>query len=190
MQWQSTVSSSAPFEDQWADYILYEEWCIESQPDSWFGSFAFLYRHKANFWTVRLLNRWLDTMARKNETSGRAPANTANKGAWTNFTNIPVSADDAASIHKVYGTAEVVEAALSELLYAGYRVSFSYSPQTDAVTASVTCKNESDPNSGLTYTSFADTWYQALCVALYKHFVISGKVWTKSEGSRSRPSFG
>lgn len=190
MPYQSTVSSRDSFSVQWDDFIRGEEWKIDCEPRQWFNFFAFLYRHKANFWTVRLLNRWENVMARKAaETNGKTAAPTQ-KGSWTNFTNIPVAAEQAADIFKVYNTAEVTEAALSELLYAGYRVSFSYSNQTDAVTASVTCKAAGDPNEGMTFTSFADTWYQALCVALYKHYVISGKVWVKGTGQAARPTIG
>ena len=129
-------------------------------------------------------------MARSTTAKSPTKSEPKNTAMWTEFVTIAVSAEQAEAIFKVYSSADVVEESLTELLLSGYRVSFSYSPQTDAVTMSMTCKAEGDPNLGKTVTSFASTWYQALCVGLYKHNVISKQLWGGSGQPTNRPIIG
>jgi hypothetical protein len=41
----------------------------------------------------------------------------------------------------------------------------------------MTCNNDKDANCGYTMTSFAPTWFDAVRVAMFKHFVLTEGNW-------------
>jgi hypothetical protein len=119
----------------------------------------------------------------KSSKPGRALA--GGKSGWqTVFVDIPLSGVTMEEIDSVYAQSDTVYDGLEGLLGSQYRVGFAYNVQNDAVICSVTCKDEDGVNSGKTFTSFAGTWYDALRVSLYKHYVICEEKWP-GEGSKS-----
>lgn len=75
--------------------------------------------------------------------------------------------------------------ALQDLADDGYRVGVSYSGKQSAYTVSVTCRAEGDPNEGLCMTSFAALLPTAIWLAVYKHTVVTGGVWSAGESANS-----
>lgn len=112
------------------------------------------------------------------------------KQQWTTFVDVPVSGDDWPLVLKEYGDYESLNEALAGLVGNGYRVSFSYNPANDAIICSVTCKDEESVNNGMTMTSFAGTWPEALMVAAYKHYVVTKQNWAKAASASGGPRFG
>jgi hypothetical protein len=108
---------------------------------------------------------------------------------WTKFVDIPLVEAEWADIIKAYGNPDAIVDAISDLLESGYRVGLSHNRQNDAFIVSVTCKVEGDPNEGCTYNAFAETWFEACQIAVYKHFIKSKKVWSSVAG-KDRPKFG
>lgn len=108
----------------------------------------------------------------------------------TDFVEIPVAAEAWGDIQKVYGNPDVLVDAVSDLLEAGYRVGLSHNGANDAFICSVTCRDTDDPNNGKTFNAFAETWYEALQTAMYKHYVVSQKKWLGDAQRAARPKFG
>lgn len=121
---------------------------------------------------------------------GNTKTATPSTNQWTQFVDIPLTEDDFDEIGKAFPDFEQVDASVSDLLEAGYRVSLSYNAGNDAFIASVTCKNESDDNNGKTFNAFAGSWVEALQCALYKHFIKARKNWGAADVKTNRPRFG
>lgn len=109
---------------------------------------------------------------------------------WTDFVDIPLAEDEWGAIYKAYSNPDVLADAVTDLLEAGYRVGMSHNRNNDAFIVSVTCKVEGDVNEGLTFNSFAETWFEALQIGMYKHYLKSGKNWKSAGGKAARPKFG
>lgn len=60
---------------------------------------------------------------------------------------------------------------IDDLLYGNYKLSLSWDDYNDCYTASLTCRSETDVNTGLILTGRSSTAFQALAVVLYKHVV-------------------
>lgn len=162
---------------------------IRADPVAWFcavyGADVFGYADVYRFY----FQTFQEVIVARGKSNAKAtPANA--RAAWTTFVEIPLGNVSWEDIHKAYGAADAAFDAVQELLLDGYRMSFSFNEQSDAVICSVTCKAEGSPNSGKTFSAFAATWTDALITALYKHFVIAGEVWTGDQSSVQRPRFG
>lgn len=75
-------------------------------------------------------------------------------------------------------TAESLVVKLQDLCDAGYRVGCSWSGENQTYTVSLTCRDEQSPNNGCCMTSFAGQLDRAVSLALYKHYVVCGEVWS------------
>lgn len=146
-------------------------------------------RYTTSFWLVRVLNRWLgEIMARGKgqvkESSNGSPA------SWTRFVDISAAGVPWVDVVQHFGSADAVADGVSSLCTRGYRVGLSFNEANDAFIASVTCKAVDDPNSGCTFTAFAGTWFEALALACYKHYVLAREDWNSAGSAAGRPSFG
>ena len=177
------------FSQQWDDYILSHEASIERSPRDWFEYARIADRHTFKPYFMRLLNLWSDTMAR-GKTLPTAKKQSTQSASWTQFVNIPVSAEDEPKMRAAYPSSAEVYGAMEDLLVGGYRISFNYDAQRDAIICAVTCKSEGNPNVGKTFTSFAGDWYTALTVSCYKHFQVTDEVWDAGGTAAQRPVFG
>jgi len=122
--------------------------------------------------------------------SNASPNSPKNAFQPTQFIDIPILEQDWTEIQKVYGSPDVLVDAVSDLLEAGYRVGLSFNSQNDAFICAVTCRDTESPNNGYTFNSFAETWFEALQIGAYKHYVKSGKNWLSQGGKANRPKFG
>ena len=122
---------------------------------------------------------------------GKNEPKTAVKATWnTTFVDISLAGHSWEQIGAFFDTPTAVYDAAAGLLENGYRLGFTYNPQNDAFICSVTCKAVGNPNEGKTYTAFAASWFEALEVALYKHFVVAETIWSGEEAGANRPAFG
>lgn len=139
--------------------------------------------------TIRLLNNCMELiMARGKNANNQPPAN--NRFGQTEFVDIPVVEQDWTDVQKVYGSSDILVDAVTDLLNSGYRVGLSFNGNNDAFICSVTCRQDGDVNNGLTFNAFAETWFEALQLAVYKHYVKSRKIWRKPGEKPNRPKFG
>lgn len=135
------------------------------------------------------LNIWGRFMMTRSKANGK-PAE-KQKATWnTTFVDIPLTGQTEEEIYGHFKSTEGVYEAATELLESGYRLGFSYNPQNDAFICSVTCKDESSENANQTFTAFAGSWFDALLVALYKHRVVAGGVWSKGASQKVGARFG
>lgn len=129
-----------------------------------------------------------DIMARGKSNAEQTQAN--NRFQQTDFIDIPIVEADWQDIQKMYGSADVLVDAVSDVLEAGYRVGLSFNAQNDAFICSLTCRDSKSPNNGKTFNSFAETWFEALQICMYKHYVKAKKNWVSSDAKSTRPRFG
>lgn len=120
-----------------------------------------------------------------------AKQNGAVKATWnTTFVDIPLTGYTWENISEQWGVPDEVVELATGLLEDGYRLGFSYNPQNDAFICSVTCKAEESVNNGCTFTAFAGSWFEALEVALFKHFVVAQEQWRSVSSSGQKAVFG
>jgi len=177
------------FSQQYREYMAYIEVGAQLNWRRWLKVATMLDKGEKHDWFLQVLsNLGGDGMARGRATSKgeKLPAT----GQWTVFVDIPVSPEAWADIEAAYGNSDVLVDQVERFLSEGYRLSFSYNPQTDAVTCSMTCRNEASGNNGKTVTSFASNWVTALQVSLYKHYVVSEGDWGNGSQAAARPVFG
>lgn len=135
------------------------------------------------------LNLWgQSTMARG---KANAKPTSGTKAQWnTTFVDISLAGYEWNDVAEAWAGADNVFEGATTLLENGYRLGFSYNPQNDAFICSVTCKDETSPNSGKTFTAFAGTWFEALQTALFKHYQIAAETWGGNNGAGTRKAFG
>lgn len=63
---------------------------------------------------------------------------------------------------------------LSELVLDGYKLSLSYANKSETYVATIICRVDDHANSGLSVSSHHTKPYEAIMVALYKHFEVIG----------------
>lgn len=127
-------------------------------------------------------------MARGKQSESKSPSN--NRFQPTQFVDIPIVESDFADAQKVYGSSDILVDAVTDLLDSGYRVGLSHNAQNDAFICSVTCREDNDPNNGYTFNAFSETWFEALQLAIYKHYVKSKKLWPIGGSKGMGPRFG
>lgn len=157
--------------------------------------------HKAFYWwvrlfptwkghqTLRLLNFCMDKIMARGK-NGNSASQSNGGFQQTKFIDIAVLESDWADVVKMYGSSDVLVDAVTDLLDSGYRVGLSHNDQNDAFICSVTCRNPADENNGYTFNAFAETWFEALQLAVFKHYVKAGRKWVTGGGKTSRPKFG
>lgn len=127
------------------------------------------------------------TMARG---KGSTTENTGGAQGWTTFVDIPIAGVSPSDLDDRYGSWDDFDSDLSALLSSGYRVGVSYNSGNSAFIVSVTCRDDSSPNVGCTFTSFAGEWWTAIKVALYKHYVVTEGDWKKGGKANTTGHFG
>lgn len=177
------------FTEQYQEYVAYH--IIGAMRDwrRWLRLAITLDKAEKHQWFFDILN----SLGGEDMTRAKATAKTAKTVAesnWTTFVDIPISEAAWPDIEATYGTSDQITEAFEEMLTDGYRLSFSYNPQSDAVICAMTCRDETSPNNKKTVTSFAGNWVEALQVSLYKHNVISERVWGDGVSKVSRPRIG
>lgn len=124
---------------------------------------------------------------------GKGQKSTVSKessGGWTTFIDISLAGHDVEASLDKYQSADSFYDGVAGMIEDGYRFSLVYNPNNDAVICSVTCKNEDSPNHGCTFNAFADTWYDAIRIALVKHFEVAGEKWMNDGRKAVRPKYG
>lgn len=111
-------------------------------------------------------------------------------GGFGEFANIRLSEEHESLVTDLLERGDDVYQGLTRLIDMNYRVSFAYSEPSQAVVCSLTCRDEGVPNSGLTMTSFAESWYDALCVALVKHYEVAKGDWRSVSQANTKRRFG
>lgn len=128
----------------------------------------------------------INNMARK---KAAAPApKTVSKGF--RFINVTLPEAEAENLDVEYATPEVVYDHWLLLMQQNYKVGFTYDGKTDAVICTLQCRDEFSPNFEAVMSSFADDWYNALRVSLFKHYVLLKEKWDGSTEKPQRARFG
>lgn len=173
----------------WAGYEEYMLAKAEEDPERWFRWLIFAHKYSNGITIVKTLNLIGELIMARGKAKGKSSTDKRQE-QWTQFVNIPLTEDDYTEIEAFMHDNGVVYQQYGELLLAGYRVSFAWNDQNQAIICSVTCRGDDDINNGLTYTSFAGTWYEALAVALYKYYTVAKGDLRSASLPDARPRFG
>lgn len=175
--------------EQWQEFWehMYRE-ALEDPRDAlkWF---IYMFPSWRGHQSIRYVNYCIEGIMARGKNASKTDS-TARSFQPTQFVDIPVVESDWPEIIKVYGTSDALVDAVSDILEAGYRVGLTFNTQNDAFICAVTCRDPESPNNGKTFNSFAETWFEALQIGMYKHYVKSKKNWSGAENKSSRPKFG
>lgn len=175
--------------DQWEELEKYHLAKAEENPERWFSWLLLAHRYHHGRYVISALNLIGDLIMARGKAKPQTASDKRND-QWTQFVNIPLTEDDYTGIEELLHDTGKLYQQYGELLLAGYRVSFAWNAQNQAVICSVTCRAEDDVNNGLTYTSFAGTWFEALGAALYKFYEVAHGNLKGASLPDARPRFG
>lgn len=161
--------------DQWDEYVRHWERSFQDDPQGTLREFRYFHQYKHTYGYMRMLNRGLDVMASKGQSSKSVQQNSA----FTTFVNVNIPAHMKEQVRTYLTDGGAWVAAVSDLLENGYRLGVSYDEKRDALIASLTCRKSGDANEGKTLTAFAGTWPEAITVVLFKHWVVCEGKWTE-----------
>lgn len=75
---------------------------------------------------------------------------------------------------------------MDDILADGYKVSISPDFTNACTIVTLTCRAPGNPNEDTAFSTRAELWYDALCMALFKHLVLSDDgVWPTDKSSRN-----
>ena len=168
------------------------EWWVAqfaASPSSCFSSLVFQYGLKGPYPIDRMLAKLGECEMARGAGNTKKPAE-SDKGQWTQFVTISLAGVTRDDIARECGDAEYIGDSVARLLASGYRVGLSYDGERDTFIASLTCRDTECVNHGRTFTSFAETWPEALSIMLFKHFVLCDEQWPAPSGAGSGSKFG
>lgn len=75
---------------------------------------------------------------------------------------------------------------ITDMLADQYKFGLTWDDNNACYIVSVTCRDEKATNAGLCFTARSDDWTEAMQIAVFKHYEISGEDWTtgKKKGIR------
>lgn len=174
---------------QWRELERYWQGEADVNPLDTLKAFHFQHQYDVSSWSVKLVNYTLGCIMARGK--GNTSASDADKKAgWTQFVDIPMTGVTWKDVEHELGDSDTVANAVSSLCQSGYRVGVSYNTGNDAFIVSVTCRNDDSPNSGKTFTAFAGTWWEALQVAVFKHYFVAREIWPAPTERKLTSSFG
>lgn len=177
------------FDAQWREFLAYMRESALEDPRAMLATLIFNHRWRITHWTLDIVNFTMEVMMARGKKPAVAGKDTGN-GYSTVFVEIPVGDTKDADIARFFGSSDGLSEHVEDVIRSGYRIGVTYNAQNDAVIASLTCRETTDPNAGCTLTAFAGDWVTAIQVVLYKHLVIASKNWRGSEVQTVRPRFG
>lgn len=121
---------------------------------------------------------WADLIYEAQGILGMAKANgTKPQTEWRGFKDFRLTADqlEAFAVFEVHDDdlMDLIQTVLTE----GYKLTLTYSSQSDTYNCSMTCNAEKHPNQGYTMSAFAPSMYAAMRLLMFKHFVLLDTNW-------------
>lgn len=108
------------------------------------------------------------------------------KATWVAFKNIPLSEAQLDAFDHWDTHDEDVWILVTDVIQAGYKLSITYNAGNDTFSASLTGPGGGDKRQHFTVSAFAETWYEATRMLMYKHHVICEGDWSKAEETGGR----
>lgn len=183
------MNKDIPFNDQWAEYIdQWHTWCREDP----LGTFSYAktaYCGQFKHWFLAILNYLMENME-MTRSKGKQAKKQDRGQSWTTFVDISLGDVTPADVMAKYSKGDALRDGVATLINTGHKVTLSYNPQNDVVTASATGKAGESLNEGMTLTAFAPDWVSALNILCYKHFDIAGEDWNTAMEENPKPRFG
>lgn len=119
--------------------------------------------------------------------AAKVPAALSEKAQWVGFANVRLDEEQ----REAYAAWDITPAEVwekfTEMLSTGYKITVSHQPKKNSFTCAATCENAADPNAGMTMSSYAGTWGDAVKVMLFKHFEVTKGTWGAVEARTSSP---
>lgn len=103
------------------------------------------------------------------------------------FVNAPLTAEEKKAFKAWYkGEPDKVFTGLINLIPHGYKQSVSWSDDQQCFTASLTCRDEENPNFNMCLTGRSNDYWEAHAIVFYKHeFLSEGGIWAFDTQSSS-----
>lgn len=108
------------------------------------------------------------------------------KPVWVSFKDIPLTEAQLDAFDHWDTHDEDVWILVTDVIQAGYKLSLTYNSGNDTFSASITGSGGGDPRQHFTVSGFAETWYEAVRLLMYKHHVICEGDWSKATQSGGR----
>lgn len=112
------------------------------------------------------------------------------KAEFRGFFNYSLNDEQKADCKTWIRKEEEVAIGIQDSIASGYKVSVGLDSKGVGYQASMQCNNVKDANAGLCLSAYANNWYDALAVLMFKHIVILEKTWEENEQPQDLEDFG
>lgn len=100
------------------------------------------------------------------------------KFEWQGYVNIDIPESRHDELERFASDDKHVYAQYTAMLYGNYQIKTYFDTYNDAIKCVATCYDPESVNFGYALSSYADDWYTALAVMMFKHFEYSQTDWS------------
>lgn len=174
---------------QWRDLERFWQHEADINPRDALSAFKSQHGYDVSSWSLKFVNYTLEVMMARGK-SAQSPVGEPSGNQWTTFVDIPLTGILMKDVEHAFGDVDNLVDCVAGMCEHSYRFGISFNQANDAFIVSVTCRDADSPNSGKTFTAFAETWYQALQVAVYKHYILAMEKWPEKGVRPNQAKFG
>ena len=100
---------------------------------------------------------------------------------WKGYVNVGITEALVPDLEKFVADEKAVFEQYNLMLVTNYQIKLYYDDYSESLKCVAVCHQHDDPNFGLALTSFAEDWYTALAVMIFKHTEICDKDWSSAK---------
>lgn len=138
-------------------------------------------RYRENTITLhqRNMRKWAEIMSKK------AKAKTP-KFEWKGYANVGITEAYVADLEKYVKDEKSVFADYNQMLVTNYQIKLYFDDYSESIKCVAVCHQHDDPNFGYALSAFAENWYEALAVMIFKHIHICERDWDNASSKTVR----
>lgn len=108
------------------------------------------------------------------------------KFVWKGYANVGITEPDVSGLEKFVADEKQVFSLYNQMLVTNYQIKLYFDDYTESIKCVAVCHQPDDPNFGFALSSYAEDWYTALAVMIYKHHTICDRDWDNASSKTLR----
>lgn len=108
------------------------------------------------------------------------------KFVWKGYANVGVTEAVVPDLEKFVSDEKRVFSEYNKMLVTNYQIKLYFDDYSESIKCVAVCHQHDDPNFGYALSSFAEDWYTALAVMIFKHIVICEHDWDNASSKTLR----
>lgn len=108
------------------------------------------------------------------------------KFVWKGYCNVGITEPDVSALEKFVSDEKTVFAEYNQMLVTNYQIKIYFDDYSESMKCVAVCHQHDDPNFGYALTSYAEDWYTAIAVMIFKHLKLCDKDWDNASSKTLR----